>query len=52
MKNEDEFNRLCQSCRRGCKQSAAVIVADCRRYYPGMKGKRDPWRQLSLPLDD
>ena len=48
---EPEFNRLCLTCRRACKQSAFAVIADCRRYYPGMKGKRTAWRQMYLPLN-
>jgi hypothetical protein len=48
---ETELNSLCLTCRRACKQSAAAIIADCRRYYQGVRTKRYTWRQRALPLD-
>lgn len=50
MKQQEEPNKLCLSCRRGCKQPATVVIADCRRYYQGWKGKREVWKQQDLPL--
>ncbi len=46
----DEFNALCQSCRRSCKQPGFALVASCPRYYPGPRIKRCTWKQLELPL--
>ncbi|MBT0652335.1 hypothetical protein [Geomobilimonas luticola] len=45
-----EANRLCLSCRRTCKQPAAVVIASCPRYYAGPKVKRCTWKQLELGL--
>lgn len=50
MKNQPADNKLCLSCRRSCKQPAAVVIASCPRYYPGPKIKRCTWKQLELAL--
>ncbi len=51
MKREEVLNnRLCLSCRRTCKQPAAVVIARCPRYYAGPRIKRDSWKQLPLPF--
>jgi hypothetical protein len=47
---DDELNQLCRSCRRTCKQPAALLIASCPRYYAGMKPEKKRWRQLPLPL--
>ncbi len=46
--SNNDANKLCQSCRRHCKQSAAAVVASCPRYYPGPKIKPQEWKQLEL----
>lgn len=51
MKEQQELNHLCLSCRRSCKQAASALVAVCPRYYQGPKLKREEWKQLGLPLD-
>lgn len=43
-------NKLCLSCRRSCKQPAAVVVASCPRYYAGPRIKGSAWKQLELAL--
>ena len=48
--NEIPLNPLCLSCRRGCKQLAAVLIAECKRYYAGPRISRKEWKQLDLPL--
>jgi hypothetical protein len=47
---EGALNPLCLSCRRGCKQAAAAIIAECKRYYAGPRISRREWKQLDLPL--
>ena len=47
---EGGLNPLCLSCRRGCKQLAAVLIAECTRYYAGPRISRKEWKQLDLPL--
>jgi hypothetical protein len=47
---EIPLNPLCLSCRRGCKQSASALIAECKRYYAGPRGSRKEWKQLPLPL--
>ncbi len=44
----NEVNKLCLSCRRHCKQASGAVVANCPRYYPGPKIKRQEWKQLEL----
>jgi hypothetical protein len=44
------INPLCLSCRRGCKQAVAAIIAECKRYYAGPRSSRKEWKQLDLPL--
>ncbi|GAB7025994.1 hypothetical protein [Geotalea toluenoxydans] len=51
MKEHPEANTLCLSCRRTCKQPAAVLIAACPRYYAGPKIKRCTWKQLELTLE-
>lgn len=48
MTQKSDENKLCLSCRRKCKQTAATVIADCPRYYPGPKIKRENWKQLNL----
>jgi len=48
MKQQNDANVLCLSCRRQCKQAATVLIASCPRYYPGPKIKRQNWKQLEL----
>jgi len=48
LKRKNDANKLCLSCRRQCKQLAAAVVANCPRYYPGPKIKRQEWKQLKL----
>jgi hypothetical protein len=43
-------NKLCQSCRRTCKQPAFALIASCPRYYPGPRLKPTNWKQLELPF--
>ncbi len=50
MKRKPEANKLCLSCRRPCKQAAAVVISSCPRYYPGPKIKRENWKQLEFDL--
>lgn len=51
VKPEDEaVNRLCDSCRRNCKQPSQVIIASCPRYYMGTRNKRSIWTQMELSL--
>lgn len=47
---EVALNPLCLSCRRGCKQTAAAVIAECKRYYAGPRISRKEWKQLDLPL--
>ena len=47
---EGALNPLCLSCRRGCKQAATAIIAECKRYYAGPRSSRKEWKQLDLPL--
>ncbi len=44
------LNPLCLSCRRGCKQAALALIAECKRYYAGPRVSRKVWKQLDLPL--
>ena len=44
------LNPLCLSCRRSCKQIAAALIAECKRYYAGPRVSRKEWKQLDLPL--
>jgi hypothetical protein len=48
MKKQLDANRLCLSCRRGCKQPAAAVVASCPRYYPRPKIKPTVSKQLEF----
>jgi hypothetical protein len=50
MKAQPQYNQLCLSCRRGCKQAAAAVVSVCPRYYPLPRIKRESWRQMELDL--
>ena len=47
---EFPYNSLCLSCRRGCKQAALAVIAECKRYYAGPRVSRKEWKQLDLPL--
>jgi hypothetical protein len=47
---EIPYNSLCLSCRRGCKQAALAVIAECKRYYAGPRVSRKEWKQLDLPL--
>jgi hypothetical protein len=48
MKRAPDFNILCLSCRRQCKQQALVVVAACPRYYPGPVMTKQNWKQQDL----
>jgi hypothetical protein len=50
MKKPSADNKLCLSCRRSCKQPAALLIASCPRYYAGPRIKRQAWKQLELAL--
>ena len=46
-------NKLCNSCRRTCKQAGNAIVAKCPRYYPFHHGRQKAviiWKQMDLGL--
>jgi hypothetical protein len=44
----ENYNRLCLSCRRSCKQPEAVTISRCPRYYAGPRIKQSTWKQLEL----
>ncbi len=48
MKMKPEYNKLCITCRRLCKQPAAIVIASCPRYYQGPKIKPCTWKQLEF----
>jgi len=48
MEKQPADNKLCLSCRRSCKQPAALVIARCPRYYAGPRIKRRTWEQLEL----
>ncbi|MGA7827216.1 MAG: hypothetical protein WCA04_06125 [Geobacteraceae bacterium] len=50
MKQQNSANMLCVSCRRHCKQSPEVVIANCPRYYPGPKVNKKDWKQMELLL--
>lgn len=52
MKQPNQTNHLCLSCRRHCKQADTVLIAACPRYYQGPKIKRCDWKQMALPLEE
>ncbi len=46
----DVMNRLCQRCRRSCKQQESAIITTCPRYYP-IRTKQaiiKEWKQQEL----
>lgn len=48
MKKKPDANPLCLSCRRVCKQPAAVCISTCPRYYPFPKIRKYEFQQLEL----
>lgn len=50
LKNEDEINRLCRTCRCKCKQLAVALITSCPQYTPLPLDLRSTWKQLELPL--
>ena len=51
MKKElPEYNPLCSTCRKRCKQPKTAVIASCPSYAPLPKELRTPWKQMELKL--
>lgn len=46
---EDDINKLCRHCVRGCKQPSCIVMLDCPRFQPRpFKSEQHKFQQMDL----